>query len=136
MSLATNPKQFIVAALFAGLINMGINACYVIAYLASNKEWYQKVQKEVDAAVAKHRVSKDESPLDVLERLTLEDWEADFPMVDLCLRETIRFTITGCGFRQNISGKDLPIGNTGEIIPPDAYAVSTCVGGALRGIVN
>jgi hypothetical protein len=116
-------KQFIIGSLFAGLINSGINAAWLVCYLSLNQLWYGKIQKEVDDAVAKYRVSPDESPADVLSKLPLGAWETEFPLIDLCLKETIRFTITGCGFRQNMSGKDVPIGKTGEVIPKDAYAV-------------
>lgn len=116
-------RQQIVGSLFAGLINSGINAGWLLVYLAADRDWYERIQREVDAAVAKHRAGEDEPLFETLGRLTLEDWEADFPMVDLALRETIRFTQTGCAFRKNTSGRDLAIGKTGEVIPPDAYAV-------------
>ena len=49
-------------------------------------------------------------------------WENDFPVTDLCLRETIRLHMVGTAFRQNTSGKDVPIGNEGkEVIPKNAY---------------
>lgn len=110
-------------ALFAGQLNSGINAAWMIAFLGKNPEWQAKVQAEVDAAVAKHRTSPNQKPLDVLKALTVEEWESEFPLIDLCLRETIRLTMVGTAFRKNICGRDVPIGNTGEIVPKDAYSV-------------
>jgi hypothetical protein len=99
----------------------------LLVYLAANPHWYNECRKEVDAAVAKFRTSPDERPSDILSRLTVDDWESEFKLLDLGLRETIRFTITGCGFRYNNSGKDVPIGQTGEVIPRDAFAVGLLV---------
>uniref|UniRef100_L2FKI6 sterol 22-desaturase n=1 Tax=Colletotrichum fructicola (strain Nara gc5) TaxID=1213859 RepID=L2FKI6_COLFN len=114
---------FIVGALFAGLINSGINAAYLLCFLGANEEWYGRVQAEVDSVIAKHRRSEEETPEEVFARFEVEDWEAEFPMVDLGLKETIRHTITGCGFRYNGTGKDIPIGDSGEVVPADAFAV-------------
>ncbi|ROT39892.1 cytochrome P450 6A1 [Sodiomyces alkalinus F11] len=131
--------ESIIASLFAGLVNSGINAAWMLCFLAHDRKlslgggggggggggsgWYDRVRREVDAVVARHRVSDDETPADALARLTLADWEAEFPSIDLALRETIRFTITGCGFRQNLSNEDVPIGDSGEVIPRGAFAV-------------
>ncbi|TDZ33391.1 Sterol 14-demethylase [Colletotrichum sidae] len=114
---------FIVGALFAGLINSGINAAYLLCFLGADEYWYKQVREEVDGVIAKYRKRADESPEDVLSRLTMEDWEVEFPVIDLALKETIRHTITGCGFRYNATGKDIPIPETGEVVPADAYAV-------------
>ena len=81
------------------------------------------MRAEVEAAVAKHRHSPDQGPEDVLRALTLDAWEVDFPLVELCLREAVRLGTTGTAFRKNISGHDVPIGKTGEIIPKDSYVV-------------
>lgn len=62
--------------------------------------------------------------MDILGRLTLEQWETEFPLIGLCLRDTIRFiSIPGVSMRKNMSGKDIEIGDTGEVIPKGAYAV-------------
>ncbi|KXH31508.1 cytochrome P450 6A1 [Colletotrichum nymphaeae SA-01] len=114
---------FIVGALFAGLINSGINAAYLLCFMATEKTWYTEVQKEVDGVIARHRLSEEETAEQILGRLDMETWEAEFPMIDLGLKETIRHTITGCGFRYNGSGKDVAIGGSGEVVPNDAYVV-------------
>ena len=92
-------------------------------YWSQYPEWKIKVQKEVDAAVAKHRSSPSQSPIDVLDSLSLDDWEAEFPLIDLSLREAIRLGLTGTDFRKNTGDKDIPIGKTGEVIPKNNYAV-------------
>ncbi|KAG6014413.1 hypothetical protein E4U43_006570, partial [Claviceps pusilla] len=114
-------SAFIMAALFAGLINTGVIAAWILLYLGKSQEWYHKIRDEVDASVAKHRCSGRESRADVLSRLTMSEWEHEFPLIDLCLRESIRLTMPGSTFRKNTSGKDVQIGNSDEIIPKDSF---------------
>lgn len=61
--------------------------------------------------------------MEVLQTLTVDDWEAEFPSIDLALRETVRFTAVGTAYRRNISGKDLPIADSGEILPSGAFTL-------------
>lgn len=82
-----------------------------------------RLREEVDGVIARHRVSGSQSRADVLGTLTIEEWEAEFPLIDLALRETIRFCLPGATFRKNMSGRDIPIGDSGEVIPDGAYAI-------------
>lgn len=115
--------SFVIGALFAGQVNSGINAAWCLIYLATTPEWYKRVREEVDAVVKKRRSNPGQSAMDVIASFTLDDWEQEFPMIDLCLRESIRILVSGTGFRKNISGKEIPIGKTGEIIPADSFAI-------------
>ncbi|KAH7039996.1 cytochrome P450 [Microdochium trichocladiopsis] len=117
-----NTIAFVIGALFAGLLNSGINAGWIPIFLAQNPEWKERVRKEVDGVVAKKRKTPDQSPADVLDTLTIDDWESEFPLADLCLRESIRFAMPGASFRKNTSGHDIEIGSTGQVIPPNAFA--------------
>lgn len=110
-------------SLFAGVLNTGINAGLILCFLAQDRQWYARTQEQVDAVVTKKRLSDDERPVDVFRRLTLDDWETEFPLIDLGLRESIRLNATGASMRKNLSGNDIPVGDTGEVIPKDAYAV-------------
>jgi sterol 14-demethylase len=92
-------------------------------YWSQYPEWKIKVREEVDATVAKHRSSPSQSSIDVLNSLSLEDWEAEFPIIDLSLRESIRLGLTGTDFRKNTGDKDIQIGKSGEVIPEGMYAV-------------
>ncbi|KAI1364941.1 cytochrome P450 6A1 [Xylaria arbuscula] len=122
MSLASI-VGFEIGALFAGQLNSGINAGYLQLYLTQNPEWMARLREEVDGVVAKHRTSPSQSCADVLGTLTIEEWESEFPLIDLALRETIRFCLPGATFRKNMSGHDIPIGDSGEVIPNGAYAI-------------
>lgn len=42
------------------------------------------------------------------------------------MQDSIRLNLMGASMRQNISGKDIVLGDTGVIIPKNAFAVSTC----------
>ncbi|KAK3326234.1 cytochrome P450 6A1 [Apodospora peruviana] len=112
---------FIMSSLFAGQLNSGINAAWMLIYLAADPYWYRQLRDEVDGVVKKHRKSPEQSGTDVLAGLTMADWESDFPLIDLALRETIRLQMVGAAFRKNISGKDYSIGKTGEVVPEDSY---------------
>lgn len=81
------------------------------------------MRSEVDASVNKHRKSPLQTATEVLKDLEVEQWETEFPSIDLALRESIRFNLVGTPFRGNTSGKDLPIGNSGEIVPQGAYVM-------------
>lgn len=83
----------------------------------------EKLRAEVDVAIEKHRLQSGESVVDILHRLTLEDWETEFPLLELAMKETMRFTMSGTIVRKNIGGKKVPVGNTGSFIPPGGLAV-------------
>ncbi|CEJ94658.1 hypothetical protein VHEMI10176 [[Torrubiella] hemipterigena] len=113
---------FIVRALFAGLLNTGVNASWIPVYLAQDTEWRDRVRTEVDAIISKYRQTADEAVTDVLARVELEDWEEGFPTIALALKESIRMNVPGSAFRKNMSGKDIQIPGTNTIIPKDAFA--------------
>lgn len=112
--------EFIVGALFAGLLNSGINASWVLCYLATSPEWMAKCRDELRAVAAKHARDPTQPLRYQLDDVPLEAWESDFPVVDLCLKDSIRLNLLGTAFRKNISGRPIPTGNGMEVIPPDA----------------
>lgn len=115
---------FVIGSLYAGLLNSGISAGSIVVELAQDAEWLDRVKREVDHVVARHGADDGgQSAADVLDTLDIEAWETEFPIIDLCLRETIRLQLTGAAFRKNTSGANVPIGDRGEVIPPGAYAV-------------
>lgn len=106
------------------MINTAAQAAWIICYLAYDPVWYAKVQAEVDAAVAKHRTSEHQTSAEVLQTLSVDVWESEFPSLDLGVQDSIRLNLMGASMRQNISGKDIVLGDTGVIIPKNAFAVS------------
>jgi cytochrome P450 len=113
--------EFIIGALFAGLLNSGINAAWHMCYLATSPEWLAKTLDEVRSVAAKYARDPKAPLRHQLNDVPLEAWEAEFPVVDLCLRDSIRLSLLGTAMRRNISGKALPIGDGDEVIPPGAF---------------
>jgi cytochrome P450 len=113
--------EFIIGALFAGLLNSGINAAWVMCYLATSPEWLARTRKEVRNTAAKYARDQEMPLRDQLDDVPLEAWEADFPVIDMCLRDSIRINLLGTAMRRNISGKSIPTGNGDEVIPPGAF---------------
>lgn len=81
-----------------------------------------RVREEVDASVAKHRSYPDQPAAEALGNLTIDDWESEFPLIDLCLRESIRLGMPGSSFRKNVTGHDIKIDGSDEVIPNGAFA--------------
>ncbi|KAF2464350.1 cytochrome P450 6A1 [Lindgomyces ingoldianus] len=113
--------EFVVGSLFAGLLNSGINAAWVLCYLATSPEWLVKAREEVQAVAVKYATNPKAPLRHQLDDVPLEAWETEFPIVDLCLRDSIRLNLLGTAFRKNISGKAIPTGNGHEVIPPNTF---------------
>lgn len=131
--MPANNAQFTVAALFAAQLNSGINAAWVLVFLAINPGWMARARSEVITAIERHTTSTADEKTPLLDRLAslpLEAWETDFPVLDWCLRDCIRLTATGATFRQNVSGQDLVVGE--EVVPKDAYVVCLLVSKGRR----
>jgi cytochrome P450 len=113
--------EFIVGALFAGLLNSGINAAWVMCYLATSPEWLAKTRDEVRNTAAKYARDTTLALRYQLNDVPLEAWEDEFPVIDMCLRDSIRLNLLGTAMRRNISGRPIPTGNGSEVIPPGAF---------------
>jgi cytochrome P450 len=125
---AADVIQFVLGSLFAGQLNSGINAAAVLTYLAAKPYWQDRVREEV-AGVAERYCTDSSRPLkEQLMQVPIEAWEGEFPIIDLCLKDSIRLQMSGTAFRKNISDTPIPINKEGtEVIPPGAY-VTLAVG--------
>lgn len=112
--------EFIIGALFAGLLNSGINAAWVLTYLANDSNWRTKVLEEVQTVAAKYSTNKDAPLIDQLSDIPFSAWETEFPLIDLCLKDSIRLQALGTAFRKNVTNKSIPIGTGDEVIDPGA----------------
>lgn len=122
----TDIITFVLGALFAGQLNSGINAAWILVYMASKPYWLDRVREEV-ISVASRYCEDDSIPLkDRLMHVPLEAWESEFPIIDICLKDTIRLQMSGTGFRKNVSGNDIRLNKT-EVIPDGAF-VTLAVG--------
>lgn len=116
----TSIITFVLGALFAGQLNSGVNAAWILIYLATNPIIKDRVFAEVNAAANKYSSDQNLPLKDRLMSLPIEAWEHEFPLIDACLKDTIRLQLPGCACRKNISGSDIPL-SSGEVIPKDAY---------------
>jgi cytochrome P450 len=107
-------------ALFAAQLNSGMNAAWILCYLGHHPSWQQKVFEEIRTIASTYNTESSKLPLlDQLQNIPVEAWESEFKILEACLRDSIRLQLLGTGFRRNVSGKDLRIGD--EIIPDGAF---------------
>ncbi|KAH0269333.1 cytochrome P450, partial [Aureobasidium melanogenum] len=111
---------FILGALYAGQLNSGINAAWVIIYLANDPYWRGKVWEEVKALAEKYDGDTSKSFPERLASAPLEAWENELPSIDLCLRDSIRLNLVGSMFRQNQSKSSVKVSDGAEI-PAGAF---------------
>ncbi|KIM37022.1 hypothetical protein M413DRAFT_448749 [Hebeloma cylindrosporum] len=99
----------VMGIIFAGIVNTGVTACWVLLYLGSNPKWKERVMKEYNVLVANHTNALSTEPLHKrLASIPLNAWEDELPSVDLVIRETLRFTVSGPFLRRNIQ-KDIVV---------------------------
>ncbi|CAM1505994.1 Fc.00g116310.m01.CDS01 [Cosmosporella sp. VM-42] len=123
----------IIGAILAGVFNTSINAAWNLCYLAQDPVWMAKIRTEVDGVLDRRRISQSEAVVDILQRLMLEDWEREFPLLELALKETLRFVMSGTIVRKNIGGKDVLIGETDYVIPRNSLAVYSSADAHMNG---
>lgn len=98
---------FVMGALFAGIINTGIMSSWLVLYFAENAEWKEKALNEIRSFVTQYS-SKEEgqSLAQQLSQIPPQVWEDEMPVLDQCLRETIRRSITGTTLRRVMQDGD------------------------------
>ena len=111
--------KVVFGGLFAGQLNSGINAAWILIFLATNPEWKKKVLQQIIEVAAKNGTDPSAPLLDQLVTLPIEVWESGFPLIDLCLRDSIRLNTVGSAFHRNITDHDIKVGDA--IIPPGYY---------------
>ncbi|KAK6435358.1 hypothetical protein LTR95_008459 [Oleoguttula sp. CCFEE 5521] len=99
-----NIITFVLGALFAGQLNSGINAAYILVYLSNNPEWLGRVHDEVNAVASQYNS------------------DTSIPLKTRLADESIRLQSAGNAFRKNTSNTAIPLNKKGtEVIPPGAY---------------
>ncbi|TFK70165.1 cytochrome P450 [Pluteus cervinus] len=94
---------FILGVVFAGVINTGINSCWALIFLCTNKEWRAKVQAEVNALIANHTNTTSSEPLHKrLATIPVSVWEDEMPCMDTVIRETLRIVLNGTTLRRTV----------------------------------
>lgn len=96
---------------------------WMLIELATNKHWLARVRNEISEVVSRHKKDRDSAD-QALRSLDVRAWEHEFPLLRACLLESVRLAALLLLVRKNIGAFDVPIGDTGEVIPPGAYVVS------------
>ncbi|KAG8704821.1 hypothetical protein FRC08_002018 [Ceratobasidium sp. 394] len=84
--------QTVMGALFAGIVNSGLMAAWVFILLDQEPEWRVKVIQELKSLLNKYAPSSGgyASAAERFSDVSLEAWENEMPILEDCLRETIR----------------------------------------------
>ncbi|KAG8743134.1 hypothetical protein FRC10_000351 [Ceratobasidium sp. 414] len=85
--------QTIMGALFAGIVNSGLMAAWVFILLDQTPEWRAKVTQELKSLLNKYAPLSGNyaSAAERFSDAPLEAWENEMPILEDCLRETIRY---------------------------------------------
>ncbi|KAG8716756.1 hypothetical protein FRC08_008846, partial [Ceratobasidium sp. 394] len=114
--------QFILGTLFAGIINSGLMSAWIFIFLNQEPEWKAKVIDEIRALLEKYApVSRGyASAAERFSDIPPEAWEGEMPVLEDCLRETIRLVGSGALLRRVIRG-DVDL--AGKTIPNGSFLV-------------
>ncbi|KAM5453557.1 hypothetical protein MaudCBS49596_002760 [Microsporum audouinii] len=122
-----DPEDYIVtffySILFIAVANSGKLVSGLLNLLANHPDWQDVVYNEVKAAAGKYSSRKNATLAEQLGEIPVEAWEQEFPFLDLCFRELIRFHVSFPIIRRNMSGHSLPIPGSKEVYPAGSYAV-------------
>jgi cytochrome P450 len=93
------------------VINTGINSCWLLIHLAAHPDWLAKVHAEVSSLITKYTDPTSQEPLHKrLGAIPPQGWEEELPVLDLCLRETLRVSNNNTLLRRNVAD-NIPIAN-------------------------
>jgi cytochrome P450 len=76
----------------------------VLIHLATHPEWKAKCRKEIQDLIARH-IGDSPSTVTLYEKLAaipLSAWEDELPVLDACIRESQRITVSAVVLRRNI----------------------------------
>ncbi|KAF8872702.1 cytochrome P450 [Infundibulicybe gibba] len=107
---------FILGTMFAGVLNTGINVCWILLYLRANPTWQRDVTSELKSLVAQHTDTTSSEPLHKrLSAIPISAWEDEMPIFERTLRETLRLVMNGAALRRNIF-EDVEITGNGKTV--------------------
>ncbi|KAL9933384.1 hypothetical protein V8E36_007560 [Tilletia maclaganii] len=102
--------RFVVTSLFAAIINSTSMSLWLLLYLGANPEIRKRAHKEVvdhlDGMAATQGPDWKSKPrVEQLQALSLDEWEHGFPLIEACLKETMRTALEITLFRLNMGDK-------------------------------
>ncbi|CAE6539668.1 unnamed protein product, partial [Rhizoctonia solani] len=113
---------FIMGTLFAGIVNSGLMSAWIFIFLDQEPEWKAMVIQELKTLLDRY-APLSESYGSIGERLSKippQGWENEMPVLEACLRETIRLILSNALLRRATNG-NLQVG--GKKIPNGAFLV-------------
>ncbi|KIJ61638.1 hypothetical protein HYDPIDRAFT_96285 [Hydnomerulius pinastri MD-312] len=113
---------FIMGLLVAGARATGTTASWLITFLGNNPEWKDKAIFEIEQLLALFppQSTTTSSLSSHLASIPLEAWEAETPVLDALIHETLRIAQPHTAMRRNL-GPDTVIDS--KVIPSGAYVV-------------
>ncbi|RDB27059.1 putative lanosterol 14-alpha demethylase [Hypsizygus marmoreus] len=95
---------FVLGILFAGVINTGMNVCWILLYLGMYLDWKAKVSVEVQALISNHTDTVSSDPLHKrLSTIPMNAWEDEMPVLDSVIREILRLVVNPTFLRRNLT---------------------------------
>ncbi|KAG8220287.1 cytochrome P450 [Butyriboletus roseoflavus] len=108
----TGVVNFVMRLIFAGTINTGMNACWLLLFLATDAAWKSKVTSEILQVISKHTLLPESSPLHHrLASIPVNAWENDMPSLDQVIRETLRLIMAHMTGLRKIEQRDIFLGD-------------------------
>ncbi|GAB1525707.1 cytochrome P450 family protein [Rhizoctonia solani] len=114
---------FVMGVLFAGIVNTGLMSAWIYIHLDQVPEWKDKAVEEIRALLHKYAPLEEYSDLSTAERFSKippQALEDEMPVLETCIRETIRLIVSGAALRRVVSG-DTEI--DGKKIPNGTFLV-------------
>ncbi|KAF7974039.1 hypothetical protein HWV62_13571 [Athelia sp. TMB] len=111
--------SFVLAVIFAGVINTGMVSCWTTIYLGAHPDWKAKAVAEVHKLIETHTDTTSTLPLHQrLSAIPISAWEDEMPVLELVMRETLRISNNGTMLRRNVL-EDIEV--SGKIVPRGAF---------------
>jgi len=89
------------------LVNTGIMSSWLVLFLHENKEWREKALTEIRGFVDRYATGETGQSLSAqLAQIPPNVWEDEMPVLEACLRETIRIVLSGTALRRVMHDDD------------------------------
>ncbi|CAE6465073.1 unnamed protein product [Rhizoctonia solani] len=96
----------IMGTLFAGIVNTGLMSAWIFIFLDQVPEWRDKVIDELRTLLNKYAPIAEypDSTAERFSKIPPQVWEDEMPVLEACIRETIRLIVSGSALRRVVSG--------------------------------
>lgn len=101
--------QFIFTVSVSGLTTRTFTNAQILIFLSRFPYPERRCRQEVDRVMTRHPASPDQSRGDLLKMLSLQKFEARFPVLGTVLQETLRLQLPSTMFRTNETDSDIVI---------------------------